>query len=159
MSNVGDRIGYGFCRRPGEFYGLDCRVLYIDGENTNRSERSEMFRRGIRKGDTLVLLKIGDLGAGKGLRNMRAELESRGVEVEVATPPPEAPKRMGRPLAWEPTSDEVERLRALWADVSLDGRYVVGVACEMAGENAEDAKVRERMRQRLIRRFKHRGKR
>ena len=111
--------------------------------------------RDLRAGDTLVLLAIGDLGAGKGLRNMRAELASRGVGVEVVEPVKEAsqPAPRGRPPAWSPDPSDDERFGNMWRDPSVDGAYIIDRVAEVMGEEANTRPQRERIRQRLLRRY------
>jgi hypothetical protein len=148
------KLGYGYKRRIAELEAVGAERVYIDGDNTNRVERRYLFRD-LRKGDTLVLIAMGDLGAGKGLRNMRAELEDRGVDIVVATPPEDdqEPVQRGRPSAWLPTPEEDDRLRSLWTDVSVDGGYVIDLACAAMGQDKKDRKSRERVRHRLLRRY------
>ena len=149
------RIGYGYGRRRAALEACGVERFYMDTAQSGRSERAHLFRD-LRSGDTLVLLKISDLGVGKGLRNMRAELADRGVEIEVAAPQaaePETPAVMGRPPAWKPDAETDERFRAMWHDVSRDGGYILDQACHAQGEDRTDKKARERVRQRLLRRY------
>lgn len=147
------RIGYGYKRRKADLEAVGVEKFYLDGERTSREERVDLFRD-LRTGDTLVLIAISDLGAGKGLRNMRAELEKRGVTVEVAGPvKDEEPKPIGRPRVGGLSQEDWDWLEMRWHDVSVDGAHLLDKACEMMGETNPDRKARERVRQRLLRKF------
>lgn len=152
------RLAYGYERSRSDFSGLGVQAGYFDGPKTNRSERQEMMKW-LRRGDVVVVLAMSDLGAGKGLRNLLAEIEAKGATVEVAKPLRTEEKAAGRPARWNPDPEQDERFRGLWADVSVDGAYIIDEACKLTGENANDPKVRERVRQRLNRRYGARGKR
>lgn len=147
------RIGYGYNRTRAAVQSAGVDRLYLDTDQTRRAERGHMFRD-LREGDTLVMLAISDLGAGKGLRNMRADLEGRGVAIEVAqAAEPEQQKPVGRPRAWVMSGEDEDRLRGLWENVASDGGYILDLACDLMGEDKADKKAREKTRQRLLRRF------
>ena len=150
------RIGYGINRRPRDFFAARLDEVFLDGPKTDRSEFHQMVRFALRRGDTLVVLQISDLGAGKGLRNLRAALEGRGVTVEVFQPI-EDKRPPGRPPAADLSDDEWARLGRLHHDVTIDGAYVVTQACKAMGLDPEDPKARHRVRSRMQRRFKARG--
>jgi hypothetical protein len=156
----GYRIAYGFERAAADFrpYGVSPGKLYLDGPKTNRTERRALMAD-LRRNDVIVLLAVSDLGDGKGLQNIRAEIEARGASIEVVEPVSDPSKTKGRPPRWSPTPEQDERFRGLWSDVSVDGGYIIDRACEVTGENRNDQRVRERMRQRLIRKYGHRGQR
>lgn len=147
------RIGYGYKRRKADLEAAGAEKFYLDGDQTRREERVDLFRD-LRSGDTLVLIAMSDLGAGKGLRNMRAEIERRGVAVEVVEPAKaEEPKPMGRPRAGGLSQEDWDGLEVRWRDVSVDGAYLLDEACKKMGEDQTDRKARERVRQRLLRKF------
>lgn len=148
------KIGYGYKRKTATLEAAGAERVYIDGEGTERIERRYLFRD-LREGDTLLLLATSDLGSGKGLQNMRAKLASRGVEIEVAAAPEKEtpPSKMGRPSAWSPSPEADDRLRSLYLDVSVDGGYVINLACAEMGLDSTNQKHREMARQRLLRRY------
>ncbi|MEL7299394.1 MAG: hypothetical protein AAFM92_03330 [Pseudomonadota bacterium] len=147
------RIAYGFNRPEKALRRLNADRFYLDGPGTDRIERRYLLRD-LRAGDTLVVLAISDLGAGKGLRNMRAELDARDIAVEVVEPEKEQPKRPpGRPSAWNPSPADDDRIRALYDDWTIDGGYVIDQACEAMGEDKSQRLARERVRGRLLRRY------
>lgn len=153
--SAGRRVGYGIGRKPADFAKADLDNLYLDTDRTRRIEREIMVRIGVRdhQGDTIVVLQISDLGAGKGLRNFRAAMADRGVSIEVFKPEPdEAPPR-GRPPAGKLDDDTWGRLEAMWRDPASDGGYIVDKACEAMGEDMSVRSAREKVRLRLHRRF------
>lgn len=147
------RVGYGFNRTPADFFSARVDDLWLDSSKTGRVEMGHMVRGGLRSGDTLVLIRISDLGAGKGLRNLRAALEQRGVTVEVFEPPQEEKRPPGRPRKGGFGDDDWERFGVMWKDPATDGGYILRKACEEMGENYDDKLGRERVRQRLLRKL------
>lgn len=152
MSDV-RRIGYGFNRSPADFFAAQVDDVYLDTDRTDRYERGHLVRGGVRRGDTLVVLQISDLGAGKGLRNLRAALEQRGVTIEIYQPPQEEKRPPGRPSKAGFDEEDWERFRLMWKDPATDGSYILRKACQEMGEDYDDKKARERVRQRLLRRL------
>lgn len=147
---MGKRIGYGFGRSPRDFDGLDCATLWLDGPQTDRSERETMLRLDVRDGDVIVLLAPGDLGAGRGLANIKALIAEKGATIEIAEREPRAP---GRPPACDLTDEQAARFGGMWRDLAVDGGYIVTKACEAAGVDPKDRRARHRLRQMLTRRF------
>lgn len=153
---MGLRIAYGYGRRPADFAHVERDDLYLDGPGTERMERRAMIREKLRRGagDVVILLAPGDLGEGKGLALIRAELDAMGATLEIAPPPAPAERnKPGRPPACDLTPEQHERFGALWRDRAVDGGYVVTKACAEAGMDAADKRVRHLMRQRLRRLF------
>lgn len=145
------RFGYGYMRREADFAHLDVdkEKLFIDGENTERLERAAMLNGGLRPGDVLVLLARGDLGPGKKANEIAQLVADLGATIEIN----EVIRPRGRPgpkPKWEPTDDA--RFRRLWKDRTLDGPYVIRLACEDAGVPATEEN-RELFRGRLNRRY------
>lgn len=147
------RVGYGFNRSPADFYAARIDDLYLDTRQTDRGELAHMVRIGLRSGDTLVLIRISDLGAGKGLRNLRKALEDRGVTIEIHEPEAEEKRPPGRPTKGGFDDADWKRFGKMWADPATDGGYIITKACQEMGEDADDRKARERVRQRLLRKL------
>ena len=107
------RIGYGYERAELLFSRLDCERVLIDTAGTHRLERASLFKSGrLRKGDTLVLLALGDFGRGFGLAKFKQMLEDRGVSIEVY--PPEKVERLrGRPRKFNPDPSQEDQIRTL----------------------------------------------
>lgn len=148
------RIGYGYMRREADFAGLNIDRLWLDGGKTERAERGAMLKAGIRRGDTVVLLSRGDLSHGKHINEVERMIRDAGASIEVN----EQIRPRGRPgpkPLWEP-KDEA-RLSLLWHDETVDGPYVVRLACEDAGLKPTPEN-RELMRGRMNRRFGTRSK-
>ena len=113
------RIGYGLNRIEKEFADANCDQIWIDGQHTERQERSAMLATGLRNGDTLVLLARGDLGRGGELSIIYRALADRGIDVDVVKPFSEKPKRKpGRP-GFSPTPEQDAEIKKLWADPVL----------------------------------------
>lgn len=148
------RIGYGYNRAARAFQAAAVDDVFIDTDRTGRSEREVLLRVGLRRGDTLVLLAAGDLGSGKGLRNIRAALEARGVSVEVSKPKGGDAPVMGRPPAARLADDEWKRLERMWRDPATDGAYLITQGCKVMGLNPAAQADREKARHRMYRRFK-----
>jgi len=89
------RVGYGYKRREADFAGLNVDRLWLDGEDTERSERRAMLNGGLRQGDVLVLLSRGDLSTGKTINDIVAEVAKCGATIEVN----ELARPRGRPVA------------------------------------------------------------
>ena len=110
------RVGYGYNRIEKEFAHASCDRVWIDGQHTERQERSTMLGMGLRKGDTLVLLARGEL------------------TVDVCPPEKDQPKPRGRPKKFDPTPEQDEEIRRLWADPVMYTRaYVIMRATEITG--------------------------
>lgn len=116
------RIGYGYGRTSEDFGRAKVDKLYIDTAFTEREERNDLLLRGLRPGDTLVLLAIGDLGAGKGLAAIRRRLREVGVIVEVFEQRSGDKRPPGRPAQFSPTPEQDEKIRELWY---MDGVYAM----------------------------------
>lgn len=143
------RVAYGFKRREGDFADLQVERVFIDGEDSERSERHAMLNGGLRSGDTLVLLALGDLAPGKTVHALVEEVEKIGAGIEINEPI----RPRGRPgpkPSWEPKDDA--RLNRLWHDMTVDGPYVLRLACEDAGVPPTDEN-RALFRSRLVRRY------
>ncbi|MEM6625016.1 MAG: hypothetical protein AAF674_22595 [Pseudomonadota bacterium] len=149
----GRRVGYGIGRKPADFAEAGLDDLYLDTDRTRRVEREIMVRIGLRSGDTIVVLQVSDLGAGKGLRNFRAAMNERGVDIEVFKPDPGQVPRRGRPPAGKISADDWDRLGNMWRDPASDGGYIIRKACAAMGEDYDDDKARNKVRLRLHRRF------
>lgn len=152
------RVGYGFNRSPADFYAARVDDLYLDTAKTDRFELTHMVRIGLRDGDTLVLLRISDLGAGKGLRNLRKALADRGVKIEIFEPEPDEKRDRGRPPKGGFDDEDWARFGRMWADPATDGGYIITKACQEMGEDQSDRKARERVRQRLLRKLGRRDR-
>lgn len=127
------RIGYGFNRSSGDFVRARIDRLYIDTRDTERAERSDMLRVGIRSGDTLVLLAKGDLGRGAELPPIRRRLAERGVSIEVYKDDTER-RAPGRPADFNPSPTQDKRIRSLWYDVGVYTlKHVIQRATEIYG--------------------------
>ncbi len=109
------RIGYGYNKAESDFASANVDRVYLDTKTTDRMERSEMLRRGLRGGETLVLLAKGDLAAGTDVRSVNRKLVELGVTVEVIEAPSDKPKRpRGRPAQFAPSARADKHIRALW---------------------------------------------
>lgn len=156
---MGLRIAYGYKRREADFAHVAYDDIYLDGPKTERVERRRMIRERMRRGhgDVVVLIAPGDLGSGNGLALIKAEIEKLGATIEVAEPAVAETGKRGRKPACDLTDEQAERFGALWRDPAVDGGYIVTKACQEAGADPKDQRVRRMMRSRLVRRFGNRG--
>ena len=128
------RVGYGKNRIEKEFAHADCDRIWIDGDHTDRRERSFMLGNDLRNGDTLVLLAKGDLGHGGELTIIYRALADRSIAVEVSKPPKADAKPRGRPRKFDPAPEADKEIAALWSDPLLyTPAYVMRRAEELTG--------------------------
>lgn len=123
------RVCYGFSRPDRLFDPYGCDRVYIDTPKTERGERRALFAR-LRDSDTLFMLKPGDLGHGKELRQLRKTLADIGVTIEY---PPEPADGRGRPAKFAPSEADDKYLRVMWKDQTFSQGYVLRVASERCG--------------------------
>lgn len=107
------RVGYGFGRTERDFGRAKVDRVYLDTAFSERTERADMLRLGLRRGDVLVLLRPGDLGHGKDLINVRQMLADMGVKIEIGQGL-EDKRPPGRPRAFEPSPEQDERIKGMW---------------------------------------------
>ena len=131
------RIGYGYERAELLFSRLDCERVLIDTAGTHRLERASLFKSGrLRKGDTLVLLALGDFGRGFGLAKFKQMLEDRGVSIEVC-PPEKVEGMRGRPRKFNPDPNQDDQIRTLWHERAYTLAYVLKRSGEIMGHDVE----------------------
>ncbi len=131
------RIGYGYERAESLFKDLGCDGVLIDTSATHRTERAALFAPGrLRKGDTIVLLALGDLGQGFGLAKFQALLADIGVTIEVR-PPEKAAGVRGRPATFTPDSTQDDQIRTLWNSIPHTLAYVLKRSGEIMGHDVK----------------------
>lgn len=122
------RIAYGMKRSDKDFQGVKYDVLFLDDAKTRRREWHDMVDFYFRQGDTLVVLSEVDIGRGKGLAAIKANLEKYSVSIDVVGEPekPAAPKKPGK---WLRASDEQkETLCHYWHNPIYSREYCRDVA-------------------------------
>ena len=116
------KVGYGYNRSEADLKSAGAEKVYIDTKKT-RDERARMFSGGmhIRKGDTLVLMSIRDLG-GSPLadKQWRKRCEDMGISLEVVEKPAVSSGRPAhRPRKYQPNMRDREIwLNGLFSEVS-----------------------------------------
>lgn len=129
------RVGYGYERAERDFGEASVDRVWIDTRSTDRMERAAMLEMGLRPGDTVVLLALGDLGRGTDLRAVRRRLEEMRVTVEVQSSTKE-PKPRGRPRAFTPDAMQDRQIKKLWyADGMYTMQYVLRRTEEIMGQS------------------------
>ncbi|GLQ26153.1 hypothetical protein GCM10007927_09560 [Sulfitobacter pacificus] len=123
------RIGYAFNRPDKLFAPYKCDRVFVDTPKTDREERRSLFLC-LRNGDTLFMLKPGDLGYGKELQQLRKILSDSDVTIEY---PPKPVDGRGRPAKFAPTPEEDKLLRVMWKDQTYSQAYVLRKASEQNG--------------------------
>lgn len=138
------RIGYGFGRTSADFGRAKVTRVYIDTAFTDRDERRDMLQHGLRSGDTVVVLALGDLGKGADYRAVLRRLHEAGCKVEVLDKT-RKPETRGRPKAYDPTTDQDARIRELWyADGIYQMKHVLQRAEEIYGKPVTRAQLDHR---------------
>lgn len=127
------KIGYCYRCNPADLEAAGCELVYVDTPKTDRLERRDMLKMGLRKDDTLVLLKPGDLGAVGELKRLREQIEAMGVTIEIYEPAKPL-RRPGAPRKYDPEPELRERIGVMWHDLDLSGPYVLRRAQELVGE-------------------------
>lgn len=127
------RIGYGYRRSDKDFEPWDCDRVFIDVPATERAARRDLFLC-LQPGDTVFMLKRGDLGHGVELKNLRQMLTDNGITLEYA---PDAPVTRGRPAVFEPSPEDDRYIRALWKDQTVSPGYVLRIAREKTDANVQ----------------------
>ena len=82
-----ERIGYGYNRPDRDFRAHDCDLVVIDTKASKRTGRIDVMQR-LKAGDTLVVFSWKELAPGRLKATMQAELDAKGVEVELLDIPP-----------------------------------------------------------------------
>ena len=122
------RVGYGFRRDEAALTDAGAEVVWLD-TSKERTERAAMIQTGLRKGDTLVLLSIRDLGGSAPADKVwRARIEALGVTVDVIEIEAET-----RPKKFDPLPDQCARLRAMWLDGLQSEKYRLRRCVEIYG--------------------------
>lgn len=119
MENV--TFGYGFRRNPEDLKAVGAKDVRID-TSKDRPMRSDLFKYSLRKGDTVIVLAIRDLGGSPPAdKRWLDQAKEMGVTV-IEKRPEKKPARMGRPKKYEPTRMQFYQHRAVWLD-PLGGPY------------------------------------
>lgn len=93
---------------------MGCDKTFADWKNTKRADLVAMIEGGgIRKGDTLCVRALSDLGHGAESRRMQKAVSDLGVVLQVVEGA-EAPRAKGRPSRLKPTDQQKEHLCELW---------------------------------------------
>lgn len=150
------RIGYGYKRRHSDFEKANVERIWIDHPGTMRADRQDLFLSGLRPGDTLVLLAPGDLGAGGEIPMLRRELERMNVEIDIVPTKTGEAGTPGRPGRFNPTKEQLSRLKRLYTNPAYGGGHVYTEACKMVGWKPTK-KNKELVRIWLWRKFGKRG--
>lgn len=109
-------IGYGYRRTEAELRALGADRVYIDHDRT-RSNRADMMRAGVHRGDIVRALYLRDLGGSPvadrvWLKKIKA-LGARFEEIRPSTPS----RPVGKPAAFVPANEAKDaQMRDIWLD-------------------------------------------
>lgn len=105
---------------------------FADYRGTARKELQSMIdMKGIRKGDTLVLRALSDLGQGAESKRLQKIITDLGVWIEVK-PGADGERVQGRKARLKPTPEQKEHICALWySPAPVD--HVLSRASEIMG--------------------------
>ena len=127
------RVGYDKGGSTRDFAGLDCEDVFIDTKATGRQERADLALF-LREGDTLVLLRKGALGAGRGVTAIHKQIEDMGVKIEIAADLPKPAETRGRPEVVFLSPEQLDRIEPMWRDqLAYDQATVLRRASQIAG--------------------------
>lgn len=126
------RIAYGYNRDPKALAKLGCDRVYSDNDKTKRLDRGYMIdKAGIKSGDVVVVIALGDLGRGKEATKIANMITAQGGSVEVE--PDEIPRKRGRPQKRVLSPEADARLKAHWLH-GADPNSVFDAAKDELGE-------------------------
>lgn len=148
------KVGYGYNRTPRDFAPYECERLFLDDASTNRQERVDLLDCLNRPSeqDTLVLLSKGDLGRGREVAKLMADLAAFNVVLQIIQAPPAKP--IGRPRKFQPDDDQARKLENLWRS-SLPLSHVLVRAREITGQDVKRHQMIYRFGNRWIKSDKH----
>ena len=93
---------------------MGAEKTFADFRGTGRQELTDMIeRKGIRKGDMLVVRALSDLGQGAESKRLQKMITDLGVWIEVK-PGPEGERVQGRKARLKPTDEQKAHICALW---------------------------------------------
>lgn len=125
-------IAYLYNRDVSEGAAMGCDKTFADWKNTKRAELIAMIDGdALRKGDTLRVRALSDLGHGAESKRHQKAVSDMGVVLEVVAGV-EKPRKQGRPARLKPTPDQKERLCDLWYSPAPND-HVLGRAADIMG--------------------------
>ena len=120
---------YGYQRQPKDApAGVD--HVWLDYPETHRQARVDLIEMGVRAGDTVEVVQIGDLGHGREATAMRAAIEAKGATVSIIPGPPPAPR--GRPAIFDPAPEVDRKIERLYRSPAVLS-HVIEKASEWMG--------------------------
>lgn len=134
------KIAYLYNRDVSEGKAMGCEKTFADWKNTRRSELAHMMeKRGVRKGDTLCVRALSDLGQGAEAKRIQRLLADMGVAVQVVEGA-ELPRKKGRPSRVKPTDEQRIQLCELWySPATVD--HVLERAADILGAEIDRNKM------------------
>ena len=119
---------------------MGCDKTFADWRNTKRAELIAMIDgQGARKGDTVRVRALSDLGQGAERKRQQKALSDRGRALEVI-PGAETPRKQGRPARLKPTPEQKERLCDLWYSPAPN-EHVLSRAADIMGAEVDRNKL------------------
>lgn len=126
---------YGYRRIPDELRAAGAEVVWNDIDR-NRFRRASMMREGaLRKGDTLILWYLRDLGGSPVAdQKWKAMVEERGVTIEIVDPPDSyLTVKLGRKRKYDPDAWGARLHHSIWTDGIRSDQDRLGAISEHYG--------------------------
>jgi len=123
FTHIGMKIfAYSYRKDPVALRNAGATVIFVD-TSPDRTERANMMHRlGLRRGDTLLLYSLRDLGGSPaGDAKWRQMVEDRGVSIEIVKVENQ-PKKVGPKAKYRPGVDGAKMDRAVWLDETRSER-------------------------------------
>lgn len=119
---------------------MGCDKTFADWKNTNRAELRAMIEgAGLRKGDTLRVRALSDLGQGAESKRMQKAVSDIGAVLEVVAGS-EAPRKQGRPPRLKPSDEQKVHLCEIWySPAPMD--HVLTRAADIMGAEVDRNKL------------------
>jgi len=129
-------VAYLYNRDVSEGAAMGADKTFADFNGTGRRELTDMIRMaGVRKGDTLVVRALSDLGQGAESKRIQKAISDLGVAVRVI-PGAQAPRVQGRKPRLKPDAEQKEHICALWySPAPVD--HVLSRASEIMGASVD----------------------
>ena len=121
---------------------MGAEKVFADFAGTKRADLRDMLDfGGLRKGDTLLLRQVSDLGRGAEVARLQRRIAEIGATIEIV--PGEASKRVaGRKPRMAPTDEQKEHLCALWYSAAPQKWVLERASDKMGGPVTRDQKNR-----------------
>ena len=109
--------------------------LFLDDSKSNRADLVAMLSTGIRKGHTVVVLALGDLGKGFAIATTKKAIADAGASLDVIEAPTPEPRKRGPKPRFAPTPEQRAELVRYWHNPTFyPGPYALGKCRKVMGD-------------------------